>query len=82
MVVGLQEINNMIVTFYLEIEDGSRHTIVNHTLTKISEIDWLLKQVKQKLEEAIVLTTMPNKIGEVIASSGKEELGQKIKRRF
>ena len=71
----------MIVTFYLEIEDGSRHTYVNHTVTKIEEIEWLLKQVRDKLTEAIALPSIPKKFIQE-KDFVKEELGQKIKRRF
>jgi hypothetical protein len=68
----------MIVTFYLEIENGERYTFVNHTVTKPEEIEWLLKQVKQKLEEAQALSSVPPKL----SCDVKEELGQKIKKRF
>jgi hypothetical protein len=69
----------MIVIFYLEIEDGVRHTIVNYTVTKVEEIEWLLKQVKEKLVEAIALPSIPTGFGVV---KEKEELGKKINKRF
>ena len=52
----------MIVTFYLDIENGERHTIINHTLTKESEVEWLLKQVKEKIQEILLMKSPPSKL--------------------
>ena len=45
----------MTVTFYLELQNGEKFTWVNHTVTKEPEIEWLLKEVRKKLEEALAM---------------------------
>lgn len=43
----------MTITFYLEIINGEKHSWINHTVTKKEEIEWLLKNVKKILEDAL-----------------------------
>ena len=45
----------MTVTFYLEIQNGEKYTWINHQITKQDEIEWLLKEVRKKCEEALAI---------------------------
>ena len=45
----------MNVTFYLQIQNGEKFTWVNHNVTKPEEIEWLLKNVKETLEKALMI---------------------------
>ena len=51
----------MKVTFYLEMQDRSKHAYTNYTVTKMEEIDWLLKHVRKHLEEALLMKEITKK---------------------
>ena len=66
----------MTVTFYLEIIDGDKHTWVNHSVTKVEEIEWLLAQVKETLHKAFVNKGNPMKSGLFKSLFGKSNQEQ------
>lgn len=68
----------MTVSFYLEIQNGEKHSWVNHTLTKESEIDWLLKTVRKELELALRV----NDVNKLQILKENLDKGDFIKKRF